>query len=485
MCLMAAEHAGGARWCLDTATEYAKVRVQFGRPIGQFQAVKHRLADMAIRVEQMTAVAWDAALAVDSDEEHGAICAGLRHRRCPGPRRLRRGATECLQILGGIGFTWEHDLHLHLKRAMADRQLMGSPRLLRRSGRRGRGRGPTHLGCRSARRGRHGARRFAPVVAELAAADEASPASPWSTPGWSRRTGRVRGVGTPAPSSRWSSTRSWPQAGIAAPAHRRSAAWALPTIIARGTPEQQDAGSTRPCWARSAWCQLFSEPGAGSDLATLSHPGRADRRAAGCSTARRSGPPWPSRPTGGSAWPGPTRDAPKHAGHHLLHRRHDAPRARRPAVARADRAAMFNEVFFDDVFVPDDCVVGEVDGGWRLARTTLANERVSMSSGSTFGIGVESSYGWPSGGGRRRHRGHLPIGHCWPRPNRCADGPPGRRWPPWPAPTRDRRRACASCWVPSTSSGCRNWAWPCSAPKGPTMEGGRSGGPRDSWPPGA
>ena len=61
---MAAEHAGGARWCLETATEYAKVRVQFGRPIGQFQAVKHRLADMAVRVEQMTAVAWDAAVAV-------------------------------------------------------------------------------------------------------------------------------------------------------------------------------------------------------------------------------------------------------------------------------------------------------------------------------------------------------------------------------------------------------------------------------------
>ena len=64
--LMAAEHAGGARWCLETATEYAKVRVQFGRPIGQFQAVKHRLADMAVRVEQMAAVAWDAAVAVDA-----------------------------------------------------------------------------------------------------------------------------------------------------------------------------------------------------------------------------------------------------------------------------------------------------------------------------------------------------------------------------------------------------------------------------------
>src|ERR1019366_8494654 len=110
--LMAAEHVGGSRWCLETATAYAKVRVQFGRPIGQFQAVKHRLADMAVRVEQMTAVAWDAALAVATA---GALCLD-GYAQC---------AKECMQLLGGIGFTWDHDIHLHLKRALADRQLAG------------------------------------------------------------------------------------------------------------------------------------------------------------------------------------------------------------------------------------------------------------------------------------------------------------------------------------------------------------------------
>ncbi len=75
--LMAAEHAGGARWCLETATEYAKVRVQFGRPIGQFQAIKHRLADMAIRVEQMTAVAWDAAVALGGGQADAALAAAI------------------------------------------------------------------------------------------------------------------------------------------------------------------------------------------------------------------------------------------------------------------------------------------------------------------------------------------------------------------------------------------------------------------------
>ena len=122
--LMAAEHAGGARWCLETATEYAKIRVQFGRPIGQFQAIKHRLADMAIRVEQMTALAWDAATAVSTGASTDAALAAST----AGALALdgyAQGAKECLQVLGGIGFTWEHDVHLYLKRAMADRQLDG------------------------------------------------------------------------------------------------------------------------------------------------------------------------------------------------------------------------------------------------------------------------------------------------------------------------------------------------------------------------
>ncbi len=125
LAMFAAEHAGGARWCLETATEYAKVRVQFGRPIGQFQAIKHRLADMAVRIEQMAAVAWDAAVAADSsgdDADLAAVTAGAIALD-----GYAESAKECVQVLGGIGFTWEHDVHLHLKRAMADRQLAGDP----------------------------------------------------------------------------------------------------------------------------------------------------------------------------------------------------------------------------------------------------------------------------------------------------------------------------------------------------------------------
>ena len=137
LALLAAEHAGGARWCLETATEYAKVRVQFGRPIGQFQAVKHRAADMAVRVEQLASVAWDAVLAVDAALGDGAAPGagdgapddGLELAVAAAAALALDGyvtcAQDCLQLLGGIGFTWEHDLHLHLKRALADRQLLG------------------------------------------------------------------------------------------------------------------------------------------------------------------------------------------------------------------------------------------------------------------------------------------------------------------------------------------------------------------------
>ena len=111
--LVSAECSGGARWCLETATQYAKDRRQFGRPIGQFQAVKHRLSDMLVSVEQVTALAWDAARAAEGEQaDLAAVLAGAlvldAYADC---------AKSCIQILGGMGFTWEHDAHLHLRRA--------------------------------------------------------------------------------------------------------------------------------------------------------------------------------------------------------------------------------------------------------------------------------------------------------------------------------------------------------------------------------
>ena len=160
--LAAAEAAGAAAWCVDTAAAYAKDRQQFGRPIGQFQGVKHRCADMLVALEQARAVAWDAALALD---DAGRPRAGdLLGDRRPGAVALdafARIAKDCIQVLGGIGFTWEHDAHLYLRRAMALRQLLGGASTVA-SGRRGRGRSAgqrRHLTPRPAAGGRGDPRR--------------------------------------------------------------------------------------------------------------------------------------------------------------------------------------------------------------------------------------------------------------------------------------------------------------------------------------
>ena len=131
--LAAAEEAGVARWCLDTASEYAKVRVQFGRPIGQFQAIKHALADMLVGVEQTAAVAWDAAAAWSGPEGADERALSARVAGALSLEAAAHCAKKCVQILGGIGFTWEHDAHFYLKRAMATRLLLVDPGSLEHS----------------------------------------------------------------------------------------------------------------------------------------------------------------------------------------------------------------------------------------------------------------------------------------------------------------------------------------------------------------
>jgi 3-oxochol-4-en-24-oyl-CoA dehydrogenase len=122
--LFAAEAAGIARWCLDTAVDYAKIREQFDRPIGSFQAVKHLCAEMLCRSEQAAALAWDAARAPESLSAPAAAALALD--------AAVDNAKDCVQILGGIGFTWEHDAHLYLRRALANRQLLGGSARWRR-----------------------------------------------------------------------------------------------------------------------------------------------------------------------------------------------------------------------------------------------------------------------------------------------------------------------------------------------------------------
>jgi alkylation response protein AidB-like acyl-CoA dehydrogenase len=125
--LVAAESTGGAAWCVETAAQYAQVREQFGRPIGQFQGVKHRCADMLLALEQARAVAWDAARPAETEPEHvltAAVAGALV------PDAFFKCAKDCVQVLGGIGFTWEHLLHRYIRRGLVLDLLLGSAREL-------------------------------------------------------------------------------------------------------------------------------------------------------------------------------------------------------------------------------------------------------------------------------------------------------------------------------------------------------------------
>lgn len=127
--LLAAEHVGGAQRCLDDAVEYAKVREQFGRPIGSFQAIKHKCADMMLRVESARSAARAAAWAIDAAGE-GASAAASEAVACAATYCAEAYffcAAESIQIHGGVGFTWEVDAHMHFKRATNGRSLLGAP----------------------------------------------------------------------------------------------------------------------------------------------------------------------------------------------------------------------------------------------------------------------------------------------------------------------------------------------------------------------
>jgi len=130
--VLAAEAAGLARWTLQTATEYAKVREQFGKPIGSFQAIKHMCAEMLLRSEQISVAASDAAAAVaNSDERQLSIAAAVAASTAI--EAAKANAKDCIQVLGGIGITFEHDAHLYLRRACGIAQYLGGlPRWLRR-----------------------------------------------------------------------------------------------------------------------------------------------------------------------------------------------------------------------------------------------------------------------------------------------------------------------------------------------------------------
>jgi alkylation response protein AidB-like acyl-CoA dehydrogenase len=122
---LAAEQVGGAQRVLDASVEYAKTRIQFGRPIGSFQAIKHKCADMLLEVESAKSAAYYAAWAAAEDSDELPVVASLSKSYCS--EAYFHSASENIQIHGGIGFTWEHPAHLYFKRAKSSELLLGDP----------------------------------------------------------------------------------------------------------------------------------------------------------------------------------------------------------------------------------------------------------------------------------------------------------------------------------------------------------------------
>ncbi len=406
--LAGAELVGVADWCVSTASTYAIERVQFGRPIGQFQAVKHRCADMLVSLEMARAAVWDASRALDEADPGLPLADDARlaaeMAAALAPEAAFRCAKDCVQVLGGIGYTWEHDAHLYLKRATAMRHLLTAPSAWRARVARATAAGQRRTlafelpadaaGAEEAAQARQAARAF---VAELGDHEK----SAWRgmladrgylTPHWPRPWGLDA-----SPIEQLVIDEELARGHVRRP-HLAVAGWALPTIIAHGSAEQQDRFVNPTLRGELAWCQMFSEPGAGSDLASLST--RAVPVPGGWSL------------TGQKVWTTLAReadfaiclartdpDAPRHEGIGCFLLDMTTPGIDIRPLRELTGMAMFNEVFLTDVFVPDDCLVGSPTGGWAYARTTLANERVSMSSGSSFGPGLAGLFSLAAGDG--------------------------------------------------------------------------------------
>jgi alkylation response protein AidB-like acyl-CoA dehydrogenase len=372
--LAAAEAAGGARACTEIAVAYAKVREQFGRPIGSFQAVKHHCADMLVATELAAAAAWDSARRSNADPASfelaaavGAVQALPAFRWC---------AEKCIQILGGIGYTWEHDAHLYVRRAatlaavFGGRDVASAVTALVRAGVEC---GPDVELPPEAETHRSSVREFRARLDTLPASERRAALidSGYFVPHWPPPWGRGAGVVEQLVFDQELVGVEGPDLGIGS--------WVLLTLTQAGTQEQL-ARWIRPSLEGSErWCQLFSEPNAGSDAAAITT--RATRVDGGWLVNGQK--VWTSdaaTATMGLATVRTDPDAPKHAGVTAMAVDMRAAGVEVRPLREITGETLFNEVFFDDVFVPDDDVVGEVNQGWMVARATLGNERVSIGS---------------------------------------------------------------------------------------------------------
>jgi 3-oxochol-4-en-24-oyl-CoA dehydrogenase len=372
--IAAAECVGGALDCLDAALAYAKVREQFGRTIGTYQAIKHHLADMLVAAEAGVATVWDAARAYGAPGEAFALMAA-----CAATVAIPAyvaNAEMNIHIHGGIGYTWEHDAHLHLRRAAAFRGLLG-------------GDGPgmdvhrLSTGGTSRRNSidlpEHAETLRKQIRADIAGWDRVEPANlrdklietGYLVPHWPKPWGRAADA-----VEQLVIEEELAAAGIKRPDLSISG-WVILTLIQHGTAELVQRFVTPALRGEEIWCQLFSEPGAGSDAAAVRT--KATRVDGGWLISGQK--VWTSLAHQchlGLATVRTDPNAAKHAGITTMIVDMTAEGVEVRPLRQITGGAEFNEVFLSDVFVSDAYVVGEPHQGWKVARATLGNERVTI-----------------------------------------------------------------------------------------------------------
>jgi alkylation response protein AidB-like acyl-CoA dehydrogenase len=373
--LFAAEATGVAREVTDQASEYAKIREQFGRPIATFEAVKHHCANMLVAAEVATAAVWDAARAGHGDQlSYTAAIAATQAV----PAAVQNAQLN-IQVHGGIGFTWEHDAHLYLRRAAAIQSLIDA--------------GVAAIEVTDLVRSgvsRAAAIDLPPEAEEIRASIRPEVERLRDTGDDARKQALIEsGLLVPHWPKPWGRDASaveqlvieqeFAAAGLKRPSYGITG-WVILTLIQYGTAEQVARWVPDALNQKVIWCQLFSEPGAGSDAAGIRT--RAARAEGGWLINGQK--VWTSgaqHASYGFATVRTNPDVPKHDGITMvvidMHAKGVTVRPLRMPTGGSE----FNEVFFDDVFVPDEDVVGPVDGGWTVARATLGNESVSIGGG--------------------------------------------------------------------------------------------------------
>ncbi|ANI39002.1 acyl-CoA dehydrogenase [Mycolicibacterium vaccae] len=382
--IAAAEAVGGAHDCVDAAVGYAKVREQFGRTIGTFQAVKHHLANMLVAAEQATATVWDAARAAESGEQAFTLMAAAA-ATLAFPAYVHNAELN-IQVHGGIGFTWEHDAHLHLRRSVTMRGLVGGRDA------------PADVYTLTAKGVVRENSIDLPPAAEQLRADLRAELASWSELDDKQLRRRMIETGYvmahwPKPWGRAADAveqlvieQEFAGAGVQRPEYGITG-WVILTLIQHGTQDQIERFVNPALRHDQVWCQLFSEPGAGSDAAAVST--KAIRTDGGWLVTGQK--VWTSNAQHcqlGLATVRTDPSAAKHAGITTVIIDMSAPGVEVRPLRQITGGSEFNEVFFNEVFVPDRDVVGQPNDGWTVARATLGNERVSIGGGAAGAHGA-------------------------------------------------------------------------------------------------